>query len=201
MPLIIPHSVDSTVIDHFWLKALTLIAVTVVIFVFIGNVNKHRKGLSKSGGLDGTELLSDELVFDRSISISRIVIYYSIIVLLAIPLFLIVHIGVAVSLVLFLLIGTSGVIFFDSFIQHSKIVINRVERTVTLSSTVGTRTIKSEKVKAFKELVFEKYHDDGFKKYALFIDEVDSSWGVWNDFSGDEAALIQDWVKEGSQEK
>lgn len=212
MSIILPHSVDSawpsgqettssiTLLDPFLLKALTLIGVAIAIFGLIRSLNRERKGLSKSKRSDLREFLTDELVFNRLISPLRIITYYSITVMIAIPLFMIVHIGVAISLVLFLLLIITGWIYFDAFVQHTKVVINRIDRTVTLSSSIGNRLIKPETVKPFKELVFDEYSDDGFLKYGLYIDKADSSWAIWDGFSGDEVDLILDWARETSVE-
>jgi hypothetical protein len=178
-------------LDYFWLKAFSLIGVVVLIFILIGSINHFRRGWSYSKGL---QLHSDELVFDRSPSLQRIIVYFSLIVFIAIPLFVIVHIAVACIVVIFLLAILPFTIYFDVYANHSRVVINRTNRTVVLSSTLAARSIKPEECREFKELVFSDYFDNGYAKYALYLDEVNSSQLIWNDFRKSDAQLILNWA-------
>ena len=95
---------------------------------------------------------------------------------------------------IFLLAILPFTIYFDVYASHSRVVINRTNRTVVLSSTLAARSIKPEECREFKELVFSEYFDDGYVKYALYLDEVNSSQLIWDDFQISDAQLVLNWA-------
>lgn len=182
-------------IDYFFVKAIALIGVVITIVWLVVSLNKFREGLTRSKKSDLREFLNDELVLNRHISFRRTITYYCVVIfLVAIPLFIIVHTGIALIITLFLLGTITLIVYFDVYVRYTKVTINRENRTVTLSSLIGKSIIKAERVKPFKELVFEKYNDNGFAKYALYIDHSkDTSFAIWDGFDQDEVKLILDW--------
>lgn len=187
------HSVPF--FDSFTFKALIVVAIVVVLIVALRNLRKHTRSLSPLAKTNRDQFLLDELIFDRGITFRRIYTYYSLLILVAIALFMIVHIGVATIVVFFLLLSITGWIYYGAYVKFTKVVINRVDKTISQSSWIGTKMIKPETVKEFQKLIFEKYHNDGYVEYALYIDQVDSSWAIWDGFSKSETQLILDWVR------
>ena len=79
--------------------------------------------------------------------------------------------------------------------MHSRAVIDKESKTITLNSKLGNWVLKKDKIIDFKTLVFEQHIQKGFKTYSVHVNIKKPDSQIWQDLKEKEMNTINNWLQ------